>query len=228
MRFSLIIPCHNESSSLHRLADQCKIILDSHSDIEFILVDNGSADNTSFLLKQIPIKSIRLEIDRGYDRAILEGLKCASGDILGWFHANTQVHPRDVIHGKKLFEKYGKNIFAKGRRHGRSLSDNFFTAGMSLFESALLGVPLWDINAQPSLFSRTFFQSWTNPPEGSSLDLYAYYQAKKQGLAIHRFPISYSRKPHHSSHQNTNWQAKMKSTRKTVHSSLKLKRKLFK
>ena len=45
---------------------------------------------------------------------------------------------------------------------------------------------LWDINAQPNLFPKSFFNSWTNPPFDFSLDLYVFNKAKKQKLNIIR------------------------------------------
>ena len=56
-----------------------------------------------------------------------------------------------------------------------------FTFGMSVFESVLLRRPLRDINAQPTLFPRSLYETWTTPPEDFALDLYAYVSAKSAG-----------------------------------------------
>ena len=228
MTFSLVIPCYNEAATLPQLAHKCHEIVSTHPSIEIILVDNGSTDDTPNILKGIPLKSVRVEVNQGYGHGILTGLRCASGDILGWTHADMQADPGDIVHGMKLFEQYGKNIFAKGRRYGRPLVDVFFTVVMSFFETVLLKTPLWDINAQPSLFPRSFFQSWKNPPHDFSLDLYAYYQARKQNLGIHRFPVSFDKRLHGTSHWNINWPAKMKFIWRTIQFSLQLKRGLQK
>ena len=226
MTFSLVIPCYNEAPVLPLLTARCREIVDSHSNIEIILVDNGSTDDTPHILKKTPLESIRTEVNKGYGHSILEGLKCASGDVLGWTHADMQADPGDIIQGIRLFERYGTNTFAKGRRHGRPLSDVFFTVGMSFFETALLKTALWDINAQPNLFPRSFFQSWKNPPQDFSLDLYAYYQAKKQGLDVRRFPVSFGKRLHGTSHWNISWRAKIKFIQRTIRFSLQLKRGL--
>ena len=99
---------------------------------------------------------------------------------------------------------------------------------MSAFESALLGMPLWDINAQPTLFTRAFFETWDTPPHDFSLDLYAYYQARRQGLKVFRFPVRFGPRAHGVSHWNVNWAAKRKFIRRTVNFSLELKRSLKK
>ena len=46
---------------------------------------------------------------------------------------------------------------------------------MSLIEWMILGVRMWDINAQPTLFHRSFFEIWQDPPKDWSLDLLKRY-----------------------------------------------------
>jgi hypothetical protein len=128
------------------------------------------------------------------------------------------------MNGLTLFKRHGADIFVKGRRRGRPPADVAFTIGMSAFETLLLGRPLWDINAQPTLFSRTFFEGWPAPPDDFSLDLFAYYQARRQGLSVHRFPVRFGERAHGVSHWNVNWAAKRKFINRTVAFSLELRR----
>ena len=46
MKLSIVIPCYNESDSISLLINKLEPIL--NKDIEVILVDNGSNDDTSF------------------------------------------------------------------------------------------------------------------------------------------------------------------------------------
>lgn len=230
MKFSLVIPCYNEAASLPRLLERCKGVT-CYPDIEVILVDNGSTDDSSQvlqkLLPQYPgCRSIHIEKNCGYGFGILSGLKAAKGEILGWTHADMQTDPQDVLQGLKLFEKKGDGIFAKGCRYGRPWADAVFTVGMSVFETILFGRPMWDINAQPTMFSRAFFETWQDPPHDFSLDLYAYYQAHCRRLQVHRFPVMFSKRAHGISHWNINWAAKRKFIRRTVDCSLQLKKGL--
>ena len=100
MNFSLIIPCYNESKSLPQLLERCTPLLQK-GNIEVILVDNGSNDETATLLKtllpQYPgCRSIRVEQNQGYGFGITSGLSVATGDILGWTHADLQTDPADI------------------------------------------------------------------------------------------------------------------------------------
>jgi glycosyltransferase involved in cell wall biosynthesis len=228
MRFSLVIPCYNEAANLPLLLVRCKE-LKRHSDIEVILVDNGSTDNSQEvllgLLPQYPgCRSVRVQKNRGYGFGILEGFRAARGEILGWTHADMQTDPQDTLRGLELFEKYGLGIFVKGKRYGRPLGDVALTTGMSVFETLLFGKLMCDINAQPTMFSRTFFDAWIDPPYDDSLDLYAYYQARCKSLKIHRFPVKFSKRAYGVSHWNRNWTEKYKFIRRIVGSSFKLKK----
>lgn len=228
MRFSLVIPCYNEEKNIPLLLEHCKQLDEG---VEVILVDNGSTDATHEVLqKLLPLypgcRTVRVEENKGYGFGIVSGLKAAKGEILGWTHADMQTDPKDALRGLSLFEKHGKDIFVKGRRYGRPFMDVFFTMGMSLFETLLLARPMWDINAQPTMFSRRFFESWKTMPDDFSLDLYAYYQAQKSDLKVHRVSVAFGERAHGVSHWNVNWAAKRKFIRRTIDFSLQLKRKV--
>ena len=174
MKFSLVIPCYNEAENLPLLLERCKSLAERPL-IEVILVDNGSTDRTSEVLKELlprykGCRSVRVEKNVGYGSGIISGLKTAKGEILGWTHADMQTDPQDTIQGLEFFEKDKNDIFVKGLRYGRPSMDVFFTMGMSIFETILLGRPMWDINAQPTMFSRKFFESWI-PTDDFSLGL---------------------------------------------------------
>lgn len=233
MRMSLIIPCFNEAPNLSLLLNRCSQSFANQPDCELILVDNGSTDDTAVVLsRELPkysfARSVRVEVNRGYGFGILQGLKAADADVLAWTHADMQTDPADALRGFELFQAAGdpNRLFVKGRRYGRPAADIVFTAGMAVFETLLLRTSLWDINAQPTMFSKSFFNSWTNPPHDFSLDLFAYWNAKQQQLEIQRIPVLFSKRVHGQSSWNVNWSGKKKFIQRTVDYSLKLRREL--
>ena len=232
--YSLVIPCYNESDNLEELVDQCKRLLCDRQDVEVILVDNGSTDCTPEmlrdLLKNFPtlrIRSIRVKVNKGYGYGILVGLKECVGDVLGWTHADLQTDPVDFSIAVSLLEqtKNLEQIFLKGKRLGRPFKDVFFTWSMSLIEWIILGVRMWDINAQPTVFSREFFLSWKNPPNDFSIDLFVYHQAIRRNLSIKRFPVNFGLRLRGQGH-NEKLISKIKYSWKTVLFSLALRKHL--
>ena len=229
---SLVIPCYNEAANLPLLVGRCAEVF-AGTECEVILVDNGSSDNTPQVMAELIaphpfIKMVRVDVNRGYGFGILEGLRSATGTVIGWTHADMQTDPADALKGLEFFNTHPhpEQLFVKGKRYGRPWADEVFSVGMAIFEFFLLFTPLWDINAQPTLFPRTFFDQWQDPPEDFSLDLYAYYLARKKGLDVARFPVLFGERAHGSSHWNLNWQAKVKFIKRTLVFSFQLRRRL--
>jgi len=232
IKLSLIIPCYNESKNIPLILEKLNACI-KRSDVEVLLVNNGSNDNSQLILEEmIPkysfAKTVLVEVNKGYGFGILSGLKEATGEYLAWTHADMQTDPYDVIRALEIAEKEDspKDIYIKGLRKKRPLFDEFFTFGMSLFESVLLRSILWDINAQPNLFHCTFYESWQNPPHDFSLDLFVLYMAKKQNLKIIRFDVVFPPRIHGESSWNTGLHSKWKFIKRTIDFSLKLSKGL--
>lgn len=232
MLFSIVIPCYNEEKNIPLIMESFKKCIRERTDIEILLVDNGSTDNSSAVMdKLLPeysfARKVVVEHNQGYGFGILSGLKAAKGAFLGWTHADMQTDPADIIKAVDIIKEKGchPSVFVKGNRKGRSVFDNFFTVGMSIFESVYLGEKLTDINAQPNLFSRAFYKKWQDPPYDFSLDLYVLYLAKKHRCNIIRFPVLFPERIYGESKWNTGLSAKWKFIKRTVEFSTKLKRK---
>jgi glycosyltransferase involved in cell wall biosynthesis len=230
-KLSLVIPCYNESANLPLLVDRCAVVFQGREDVEVILVDNGSTDDSPAILSSLLsghdfIRSVRVEVNQGYGHGILTGLRAATGEILAWTHADLQTDPNDALVGLARFESASdqEQLFVKGRRYGRPAADVVFTVGMAFFETLLLRTPMWDINAQPTMFTKAFFQTWEDPPGDFSLDLFAYYTAAMAGLQMERFPVYFGERAHGISRWNVNWQAKVKFIRRTVDYSMQMYR----
>jgi glycosyltransferase involved in cell wall biosynthesis len=173
MRFSLIIPCYNESKNLPKLLENCRYILKKN--IELILVNNGSFDNSSIVLNKLKKKNPKIRIvnikkNVGYGYGILAGLEIATGDILGWTHADLQTDPEDFIKAINFFRTPKDTIYVKGFRKNRSFSEKFFSAGMSILCSVFLKGYYRDINGQPVVFTKSFYKDWRNAPFDFSLE----------------------------------------------------------
>ena len=232
MKLSLVIPCYNEAKNIPLILERFAAVL-TRNDIELILVDNGSRDDSGEVLARLLPKhpfarTVRVEVNQGYGFGVRAGLAAAAGEYTGWTHADMQTDPFDAVRALQEIEQRGnpRDIFVKGSRKGRPLFDKVFTVGMSLFETVYLGQRLWDINAQPNIFHRSFLEQWRNPPDDFSLDLYTLYLARRQGLKIVRFDVVFPPRVHGTSSWNTSIGAKWKFIKRTLDFSVNLKRGL--
>ncbi len=228
MKLSVVVPCYNEEENIPLILDRFKEVIKDNN-IEVILVNNGSTDGSAEVLRELLpdysfAKTTLVEENQGYGYGILAGLNICSGDYVGWTHADMQTDPADIIKAYKLAEKSKEPVYVKGTRKGRPLFDVFFTEGMGIFESLYLGKRMADINAQPNIFPRSFYDSWVNPPYDFSLDLYAFYTARMQKLKVVRFPVLFPERIHGESKWNTGMASKWKFIKRTLEFSSKLKR----
>jgi glycosyltransferase involved in cell wall biosynthesis len=219
-KLSIIIPCYNESLSIVKLIDKCLKIL--QDDIEIILVDNGSIDDTFNILKRLNlpnnIKPITIDQNIGYGNGILVGLKEAKGEILSWTHADLQTDPADVIIGYNQYktELLRRDSVVKGERKNRNVLDAFFTLSMGVYCSIILKEWLYDINAQPKLFHSSFLDEFVNAPLDFSLDLYFIHFFKSKKIKIKTFPVYFNKRQYGAAKGGGTFKGKFKLIKRTL------------
>ncbi len=232
-KLSIVVPCYNEAENIPSLLEAYQETLKNY-EIEVVLVNNGSTDNTADVLVEISskfsdfLKVVNVPVNQGYGYGILEGLRNSSTEFIGWTHGDLQTPPKDVVKAFDILEKsnFNKNLYVKGSRTGRPIFDQFFSVGMGIFESLYLGTKLSEVNAQPNIFHRSFYENWKNPPHDFALDLYALYQARKSNLRLIRFPVPFLKRQHGVSKWNTGILAKWKFIKRTIIFSIELKKSL--
>jgi len=220
----LVIPCFNEAANLPTLLDDIQSIGDSIP-VVFVLVDNGSSDETLSILTQTArsnIRCLRIDANRGYGGGILAGLSTCTAPMVGWMHADLQIRPSVL----SQFDVHNASwCLIKGMRRGRKLDDRLFTAGMSLTETVLFKRKLSDINGQPTILPRVWFEGLSNPPHDFSLDLFVYLRARQTGLPVVRFPVQFGRRFAGVSSWNTGIKSRVRFIKRTLQYSLELRRR---
>jgi glycosyltransferase involved in cell wall biosynthesis len=224
---SVVIPCYNEEGNVPLLVERLGHITSQEPRIEFILVNNGSRDNTGKFLSELAsgkdnLTVINIADNIGYGHGIKSGLRAATGDYVGWTHADLQTRPEDTLQALSMAESSRTPVFIKGVRYGRPKSDALLSLGMSLFESVLFGRLLKDINAQPTVFSKSFLPSVLMGPDDFGLDLYSMVEAKDLGLKELRFLVHFGARFSGVSKWNTSAKARFRFILRTLQYSLRL------
>lgn len=203
-RLSIVLPCYNEAPGLPDLLARYAAVWQDLP-AELILVDNGSTDDTAEVLARELEKPeyafarvVTVTRNRGYGHGIHTGLLAARGEYLAWSHADLQCPPGDLF---RAFEELirgrdPQRTLVKGRRGWRGLGAFLLTHGMSLIASAVLLMPLVDINAQPKLFHRSHLERLEAPPDGFEYDLYVIFHALRAGLELRLLPVHFEDRAH--------------------------------
>ena len=122
----IVTPVHNEGASIYSTLDEYYTFLKNVDiDIKFVISEDGSTDDTlneieKFGLKT-DIKLITSKNRKGYSKAVIDGLKETSSDIVCFIDSDGQCDPKDLL---KLLEKFNGNNLVIGNRKPRS--DNSF------------------------------------------------------------------------------------------------------
>jgi glycosyltransferase involved in cell wall biosynthesis len=199
---SIVLPCYNEADNLPPLIERYAQVWQDLP-AELILVDNGSTDRTAEVLaRELPTRpfarTVGVEKNRGYGHGIMTGLRAARGRFLAFSHADQQCKPDDIFaayHALRSSPRPERAV-VKGRRARRSLQAELVTASMGLLASAVLVMPLWDVNAQPKVFPRALLERLTAPPVGFAFDLYVLYKARQARMRLLTVPVVFGQRGH--------------------------------
>tara|TARA_B100001093_G_scaffold456117_1_gene466809 strand:- start:646 stop:1401 length:756 start_codon:yes stop_codon:yes gene_type:complete len=228
VELSVILPCYNECKNIPIIVERFSELINKNQSIEVIMVNNGSNDDSKKILNKLAkynhfLKVINLKKNLGYGGGIHRGLIEASGNILSYTHSDLQTNPNDILRGYEILKKQkNENVFLKGLRLKRPLFDQFFTVGMSIFESLYLGKFLWDINAQPNIFPKSLLSEIKEFPKDFSFDLFLFYIARVRGYKVIRFNVDFPKRIHGQSSWNKGIKSKIKFIKRTIRFTIDL------
>jgi dolichol-phosphate mannosyltransferase len=126
MRYSLVIPAHNEADNLPPLLAEIRALPEGQRPFEVILVDDASADATaSVMAAQIAadpsVRLLRLAKRSGQSAAMLAGVKAARSDWVATIDADGENDPADLARMIALADESHADLIG-GLRPGRRSS----------------------------------------------------------------------------------------------------------
>ena len=232
----MVIPAYNEEKNIPLIFSRLRETFGNRADVEVVLVNNGSTDSSADIIAaemKKPgtgfFKVTHVPVNQGYGYGILQGLNDAGGDVLAWTHADMQTDPVDVLRAFDLYASASdERVIVKGKRKNRRLLETIFTFGMQLVASIALKTALDDINAQPKLFSRAFYETYIkkSAPHDFSLDLYLLYRARKVGYPVLEVPVVFAKRLHGEAKGGGSWKTRIKLIKRTFHYIFELRKKL--
>ncbi|HET7818865.1 MAG TPA: glycosyltransferase family 2 protein [Bacteroidia bacterium] len=88
MKVSILTVCYNAESTIEFALQS--VLNQDYKDIEYIVIDGASSDNTPSIIKKYEGKIAKIvsEKDNGMYYAINKGIELATGDVVGLLHAD--------------------------------------------------------------------------------------------------------------------------------------------
>lgn len=100
---TVVTPCFNSGQFLE--ATILSILNQTYANIEYIVIDGGSTDNTLEILNRYKDRiQFVSEPDNGQADAINKGWRMASGDVLAWLNADDFYYPDTVAQAVSFLE----------------------------------------------------------------------------------------------------------------------------
>jgi dolichol-phosphate mannosyltransferase len=104
MDLSLVLTCCNEERVLAKSVEEVLRVLDfTRMSYEIIFVDDASRDGTPEAIRRIieanprvPMRALHHGRNTGWGGAVADGIREATGDIVGFLDVDLEVHPRYI------------------------------------------------------------------------------------------------------------------------------------
>lgn len=136
---SVITPTHNRARLLPRAIQS--VLNQDFQDLELIVIDDGSTDETPQVVAQIQDSRIyysRFDCNRGIGAARNEGVRLAQGELIAFIDSDDVWLPGKLAYQVELFRKYTQIELIFGNYQNINYldvtSDNGFTQTASAFE----------------------------------------------------------------------------------------------
>lgn len=197
-KLSIIMPVYNEEKTVLEIIKRVKSQELPDVEKELIVIDDGSSDETSELLKSVKgVTLISYRENRGKGYAIRRGLEKATGNIVLIQDADLELSPEDYpaliapIIEKKASVVYGSRLLGrkwKGRFSPFYLGGRFVTFVANL----LYGVNITDEPNGYKVFKAEIIRDLNLRCERFEFCPEVTAKVAKKGLKIHEVPVKFT------------------------------------
>ena len=202
---SIVIPVFNEINFIQKLYEQL-IFSFNNSDIEVIIVDDGSTDGSSTILKKLKekkdykflFKLIKLDINSGKGKAIQTGIKNSKGEYILLQDADLELDTKDA---KEMFDMIIKNkdikcIFGSRYLSGKLKKNNYFFNNLvgkinSLIFNIFFSQSLSDVHCGLKILHRSVIEKINLSVNDFGIEIDLASQIVRNNFFIYEFGVSY-------------------------------------
>lgn len=212
VKTSVIVPAFNEARYLPDLIDSLLKLKESAAgNLEIVVVDDGSTDNTPQILGSYPpneIAHFRLDLNKGKGHAVRFGISKSHGDFLLVQDADGEYDPLDIPSLLDSGIKNGRQVVFGSRNLGakrltglygalrywpkQSMASWCFNFILSLFVFFIYRKWITDALTGYKLYPRELFANWTSSTDGFETDHEITAMLLRNKIPIIEVPIHYA------------------------------------
>ena len=197
-KLSIILPAYNEGSHIYdnllKICDALKT-----QDFEIIVVDDGSSDNTFSESKRAakngrPVKSVRLESNRGKGASLFRGFEEAGGELIVFLDADLEIAPHYIVKLQAAMKKAKADVVAGVKdpvMNHFPLQRRFMSVIYRATIGFLFGLDITDTQTGIKLFKREVLEAAAPRLRVSrfAFDIELLVAASRFGYQIMEYPI---------------------------------------
>ena len=193
---SIVLPAYNEEENVASAVEEVFTAAQQlGTDYEIILVNDGSADRTGDIGRELEqrISNFRLVEhypNRGYGGALKAGFAAATKDLIAFTPADKQFVFGEIT---RFLEKISQAGIVSGYRANRQdpLVRKFNALGWNMTVRLLFGYLCRDIDCGFKLFRREILERVTLVSNGAMIDTEFLAGAKARGYRIAEVPVTH-------------------------------------
>ena len=203
MRLSVVVPCYNEEANVARVVDQAVgVARRLASEIEVIVVDDGSTDETRVILEVLERSVPELRViehlrNRGYGAAVRSGFRASTKDYVFLTDGDGQFDLSELSNAVRLLREHDVVAgYRVDRRDGwwRRLWGRAWTA----IVNQAFDLRVRDANCAFKLVPQKLLRVSDLRSDGALISAELLAEARRGGFSIAECPVSHYPRMHGS------------------------------
>ena len=196
VRLTIVVPVYNERATVRALLDR---VLALPVDKQVIVVDDGSTDGTTEVLREWPatanLEIVHNPVNLGKGASVRIAVDRARGEIVAIQDADLELDPADLVRlAQPILDGRADVVFGVRRTapgHRRSLSFRVGNRALSLMTSALFGARVSDMESCFKVLRTDVFRQLELRANRFEIEPEIVARVLKQGHRRLELPVAY-------------------------------------